>query len=184
MILQQPSILLLTLVHAVPSFTSSIPAILKASDSDWQSLNTSLDGRLGVLKPLGEPCYLRYDANGPTRSHAPDLGTCQDAQKHRGDVNYISSQPAGYHDAFYGACMAEGHWCPLTDLPKNGSVKPLPGTCYQGNVPDYFIDVREVSDIQKGFNFADEHGIPVVVKNTGHDYKGRSAGRHSLAIWY
>lgn len=79
--------------------------------------------------------------------------------------------------------MTAGQGCPLTDLTADETTRPLDATCYQGNLPDYYIDVRKVSDIQAGLNFADEHGIPLVIKNTGHDYKGRSAGRHSLAIW-
>jgi len=31
--------------------------------------------------------------------------------------------------------------------------------------------------------FAQQHGIPLVIKNTGHDYKGRSSAPNSLALW-
>jgi hypothetical protein len=32
-------------------------------------------------------------------------------------------------------------------------------------------------------SFAWRHAIPLVIKNTGHDYRGRSAAPNSLAIW-
>lgn len=187
MFTKTPSLVLLALANAVPSFafaSSVVPPILKVTAADWHALNTSVEGRLDVLRPLSEPCYLRYDADGQTRSHAPNLEACLAAQDNRRNVDFISSQPAGYHDPYYGTCMAEGHGCPLDTLPSNGTMRPLAATCYQGRVPDYYIDVRKVSDIQMGMKFAEMHNIPLVVKNTGHDYRGRSAGAHSLALWY
>jgi hypothetical protein len=50
-------------------------------------------------------------------------------------------------------------------------------------MPDYFIDVRTASDVAAGLAFAQKHSVPVVVKNTGHDYKGRSSAPNSLMIW-
>lgn len=178
------SLLLLTLANTVPSLASSFPAILKVPDADWQSLNASVDGRLGALRPLAEPCYLSYSSNGRTRSQAPDLEACRVARNNSANVDFISSHPAAYHDPFYGTCMSEGYGCPLFDVPANETERALQATCYQGNLPDYYIEVREVSDIQAGLKFAEEHHLPLVIKNTGHDYKGRSAGRHSLEIWY
>ena len=184
MFVRPASLLLLTLASAVPSLASSIPAILRVPDADWHALNASVDGRLRTLKPLAEPCYVWYNADGQFRPHAPDLEACRLAQDNRRNVDFISSHPAGYHDPFYASCMTEGRGCPLTSLPANASHQPLVATCYQGNVPDYYIDVRKVSDIQAGLKFAEAHDIPLVVKNTGHDYRGRSAGAHSLALWY
>jgi hypothetical protein len=34
-------------------------------------------------------------------------------------------------------------------------------------VPTYYIDVREVSDVQAGLKFASDTGVPLVVKNSG-----------------
>lgn len=45
------------------------------------------------------------------------------------------------------------------------------------------MDVANVSHIQAGIRFAKDFGLPLVVKNTGHDYKGRSSGPGSLALW-
>ncbi|GAM91388.1 hypothetical protein ANO11243_094380 [Dothideomycetidae sp. 11243] len=53
----------------------------------------------------------------------------------------------------------------------------------QGNIPSYYIDVSSVSDVQQAFEFATKWKVPIVVKNSGHDYKGRSAGVNSLALW-
>ncbi|KAL8845802.1 MAG: hypothetical protein Q9198_011352, partial [Flavoplaca austrocitrina] len=39
------------------------------------------------------------------------------------------------------------------------------------------------SDIVKGLAFATEHNIRLVIRNTGHDYNGKSTGAGSLSIW-
>lgn len=60
---------------------------------------------------------------------------------------------------------------------------PIGKTCSLGNIPDYYVDVRGASDVQAALRFAREKKIPVVVKNSGHDHKGRSSGAGTLAIW-
>ena len=50
-------------------------------------------------------------------------------------------------------------------------------------MPEYYIDVRNISDAMASLAFGTNHKIPVVVKNSGHDYKGRSAAPNSLALW-
>jgi len=80
--------------------------------------------------------------------------------------------------------MSSGHSCGLdSGLSQNPLVYAPPNQCYQGNIANYYIDVRQPSDIQAGLAFANSTGIPVTIKNSGHDYKGRSAGAGSLAIW-
>ena len=63
------------------------------------------------------------------------------------------------------------------------TTEPPNGTCFQGSVPPYYIDVREASDVQAGLALAQTYGFPVVVKNTGHDYKGRSSAPNALSFW-
>lgn len=58
-----------------------------------------------------------------------------------------------------------------------------PAECYQGSVPSYYIEVTSVSDVQAALAFANSTKVPLVVKNSGHDYKGRSSAPNSLALW-
>ena len=53
----------------------------------------------------------------------------------------------------------------------------------QGSVPNMYIDVRSVNDVQQGLAFASRNNLRLVIKNTGHDYKGRSSAPDSLALW-
>ncbi|KAH7304249.1 hypothetical protein B0I35DRAFT_454763 [Stachybotrys elegans] len=77
--------------------------------------------------------------------------------------------------------MVTNEQCTLSATLEQGVI--INGTCHQGTVPDYYIDARDVKDIQLGLTFARQHKIPISVKNTGHDYKGRSTGPDTLAIW-
>ena len=55
--------------------------------------------------------------------------------------------------------------------------------CTIGGYPSYVINASDVRDIQLGVNFARNTGIRLVVKNTGHDFSGKSGGAGSLSIW-
>lgn len=55
--------------------------------------------------------------------------------------------------------------------------------CGQGSVPPVGVDARSESDIQAAINFVKQHDLKLVVKNTGHDYLGRSTARGSFLIW-
>jgi FAD/FMN-containing dehydrogenase len=56
-------------------------------------------------------------------------------------------------------------------------------TCTQGGYPVYVVNATNVADIQAAVNFARNTGIRLVIKNTGHDFAGKSAGAGSLSVW-
>ena len=45
------------------------------------------------------------------------------------------------------------------------------------------LDVRNSSDVQSAYAFSLATGVHLSIKNSGHDYKGRSSGRDTLALW-
>ncbi|KAL6238482.1 hypothetical protein BDW75DRAFT_247230 [Aspergillus navahoensis] len=55
--------------------------------------------------------------------------------------------------------------------------------CSLGNIASYAINVSSVQDVVAGLAFAQENNIRLSIKNTGHDFLGRSAGAGSLALW-
>ncbi|KAF2180015.1 FAD-binding domain-containing protein [Zopfia rhizophila CBS 207.26] len=57
------------------------------------------------------------------------------------------------------------------------------GNCTLGGYPSYVINAKTVLDIQLGINFARNDGVRLVIKNTGHDFAGKSAGAGSLSLW-
>jgi FAD/FMN-containing dehydrogenase len=63
------------------------------------------------------------------------------------------------------------------------SFKEVNATCTLGNMVPYAVAVEDWSDVAAAFDFARKQNIRVTVKNTGHDYLGRSSGEGSLALW-
>jgi hypothetical protein len=55
--------------------------------------------------------------------------------------------------------------------------------CILGNIASYAINVSNVDDAAAGVRFAKHHNIRLVIKNTGHDFLGRSTGQGSLSLW-
>ncbi|KAL8646552.1 MAG: hypothetical protein Q9226_006808, partial [Calogaya cf. arnoldii] len=60
---------------------------------------------------------------------------------------------------------------------------PHTSPCTIGNYVNNAVNVIEPSDIVKGLAFATENNIRLVIRNTGHDYNGKSTGAGSLVIW-
>jgi FAD/FMN-containing dehydrogenase len=52
-----------------------------------------------------------------------------------------------------------------------------------GNPVSYVIDVRSAEDVRAGIEFSREHNIRLVIKNTGHDYAGKSTAKGGLSLW-
>ena len=64
----------------------------------------------------------------------------------------------------------------------------LPGTpgnttCTLGGYPSYVVNASTVAHIQLAVKFVREHDLRLVVKNSGHDYLGKSTGGGALSIW-
>lgn len=74
---------------------------------------------------------------------------------------------------------------------QNNSCSPFPpfgningsGSCTLGNLAQYAINVSDANTAIAGIQFAGEKNIRLTIKNTGHDYLGRSTGKGSLALW-
>lgn len=60
---------------------------------------------------------------------------------------------------------------------------PREKPCTMGNYVSYNIEVRNAEDVRVAILFAKLHNIRFVIRNTGHDYMGRSTGAGALAIW-
>ncbi|KAJ8061718.1 hypothetical protein OCU04_009518 [Sclerotinia nivalis] len=69
---------------------------------------------------------------------------------------------------------------------QNNSCNPIlapNNTCVLGNLASYALNISNAEDVIAGLEFAQENNIRLTIKNTGHDFLGRSAGSGSLALW-
>ncbi|KAJ7189133.1 FAD-binding domain-containing protein, partial [Mycena filopes] len=141
----------------------------------WAALSARLGGRDRVFeaKPFAEPCF----ANATSAE-------CASIQELYQNEKARTAQAGGYTWGQWEGCQDTGEQC-LLDFatPSDEAATASPNTCAQGSIPAHFIDVRGPADVIAAFEFSKETGIPLVVKNTGHDFKGRSSGPGTLALW-
>ncbi|KAK6005957.1 hypothetical protein QM012_006367 [Aureobasidium pullulans] len=60
---------------------------------------------------------------------------------------------------------------------------PRSHACQLGNYVSYSVNVSCAADAAAGLKFAEKHNLRLVIKNTGHDYNGKSTGRGALQLW-
>jgi FAD/FMN-containing dehydrogenase len=126
----------------------------------WAALNETVGGQLIATVPLGSPCH------DPTF----DAERCAELQ----DQWMLSS----VHMETSSSVMA-----PLFTNQSCDPFQPRERACTLGNYVSYSIDVSEPEHVAAAFDFSREHNIRLVVRNTGHDYNGRSTGAGALAVW-
>ncbi|KAJ7869713.1 FAD binding domain-containing protein [Mycena olivaceomarginata] len=132
------------------------------TEAEWAAFNTSLDGALIKTVPQGAVCY----PNDPHYDEAACAAVVQ-ATGHSGGVVVDPSnivQP-----------WTAGEPCNITEAPI--------GNCSLGGFPVYIVNATTVKHVQLGVNFARNKEIRLVVKNTGHDFAGRSVGAGALSVW-
>lgn len=69
---------------------------------------------------------------------------------------------------------------------QNDTCNPLlapNGTCTLGNMASYAVEVTDAASAAAGIKFARQRSLRLTIKNTGHDYLGRSSGKGSLVLW-
>ncbi|KAJ3741913.1 hypothetical protein DFH05DRAFT_1503172 [Lentinula detonsa] len=147
---------------------------------NWDTLNSSVSGRLFQYAPFARACF--EDAEGVVGTY--DANACAFAQAHYSDGQYRDTIPSSYQGLQWETCPSKGESCLLDwTNPLNEAAFDAPKTCHQGSIPTYFLEVQTATDVQNAFKFSVETGVNLVVKNTGHEFQGRSARPGSLALW-
>ena len=161
-------------VHAANPISSITPA-------QWAALNTSVSGRLYLGYPWARPCYSFYNGSAQT----PDSTTCAAVQSvYKNDSIGIAPNFGAYMNTNWGSCQRTGQGCVLDyTAPQNPLVYAPPANCYQGSVAPYYVDVHNYTDLQAVFAFANSTRVSIYIKNSGHDYKGRSSAPNALGVW-
>ncbi|KAI1799348.1 FAD-binding domain-containing protein [Daldinia bambusicola] len=132
------------------------------SKERWDNLNYTTGGKLTRGTPPAEPCY----------AHVPkfESDACIRIQDSWAlpEIHYES--PVSFMSPYW----------------LNNSCSPFEAAslgCTLGNFAAYALEVDGAATAAAGLKFARENNIRLSIKNTGHDYIGRSSGRGSLALW-
>ena len=135
------------------------------SPAVWNSFNASLDGKLVATVPLAVSCHREFDG---TLTY--DEAMCTQLQQ-----EWTSPQ------AHYNSSSSV-----MAPFFANRSCDPFSGEdaeCVVGTYVNYAVNVSESRDVSKTVRFAQDHNIRLVIRNTGHDYNGKSTGAGSIGIW-
>ncbi|ETS75332.1 hypothetical protein PFICI_12276 [Pestalotiopsis fici W106-1] len=148
-------------------------------DADWAQLNKTLEGSLLHPSPIASVCY-----EGPSHNSTQ----CNTLLRNASTSRFYIDDPLSVLTAW-----TEGDTCFAT-------ASPVGLNCTQGGFPEYVVNVTNVKQIQASklrlgvdmaemttgpaaVNFARNKNIRLVIKNSGHDWHGRSTGFGSLSIW-
>ncbi|KAF7560061.1 hypothetical protein G7046_g4093 [Stylonectria norvegica] len=126
----------------------------------WNQLNSTVGGRLVKTVPLGSPCHdPHYDAAACTAIQ----GAWNLPQTHMESSSSVMQ--AFFANQSCDPFLAESRACVL------------------GNYVSYAVRVSSAAQVAATIKFANKYNIRVVIRNTSHDYLGRSTGAGGLAIW-
>ena len=138
------------------------------SESEFAALATQLSQPL--LHPL-PPESACYPPSAPS-------GNCSAVIENYTNGSWRSDQPGSMQNTNFE-----------TFIFHNGTISAcylnttLGISCGQGSVPPVGVDARSERDVQAAVNFAKQYNLKLALKNTGHDYLGRSTARGGFLIW-
>ena len=154
---------------------------VQAVDLDiWSAFNASVDGRVHLNTPMALPCFGRYN-DAP---HAMNEALCLRVRENYTSATFRAETAGVAMNSQDDACLSY----PEDQCLLDGTVSPSPlppsnSSCNQGNLASYIFAIRGASDVTTAFNFVRRHGIPLSIKNSGHDYMTRNGQRGSLVLW-
>jgi len=162
-------------------FLLELASAASPTTQDWNTLNHTLGGRLKIGVPFAEPCFSLLNGG---KANVPSATECSVVQSRYGDHLFRSDNFGAYEIPQWETCQTTGDEC-LLDFtnPLNPAAFSPPAQCRQGSVPNFYIDVIGPNDVLAAYAFSKKTKVPLVIKNSGHDYIGRSSGPGTLALW-
>ncbi|KAJ6114909.1 FAD linked oxidase N-terminal [Penicillium sp. IBT 16267x] len=133
------------------------------SDSVWGQFDDVLGGALIKTVPLAAACYPSWPEY--------DSDKCENVTADW-TVSYLhAADPASIMWPLF-----EGRTC----LPTGTNIS---SSCTLGGYSSYAVNVSNVAQVQLAVNFARNANLRLIVKNTGHDFNGKSTGAGGLGVW-
>lgn len=168
-------ILLVTPVLAVAS-----PVTLP----DLVSLNQSCQGRLFTASPLARPCFSVLNGENVLLEQAQ----CSIVQANYTSGEFRAAHYSGFMQDYGETCAASVDsrtaQCLIDpDIPLVSMAAPSNASCGQGSISPHYVKISCADDVKATFAYAQRTKQTLSIKNSGHDYLGRSSLKGSLALW-
>jgi hypothetical protein len=148
----------------------------------WSSLNETVAGKL--IKPLGAPVGTPAEAADPFWRVQQTGVMFLNFECVR--VFSFSSFRARLTRPFFFPASRDGVGCDHCDLPSNNATASSVesgAAVSQDRTSAYVLNATSIDDVVSAVQFAKEHHVRLRVKNTGHDYLGRSGDHGSFTLW-
>ncbi|GKT46425.1 FAD-linked oxidoreductase sor8 [Colletotrichum spaethianum] len=129
----------------------------------WDAFNETVGGRLIATVPIGAVCH-------DSSFGAYDEAKCTALQNSWANSETHIQTSSSVMAAFFA----------------NDSCDPFldrTARCIVGTYVQYAVKAASSDDYVKTIKFAQDNNIRFVIRNTGHDYLGKSTGAGALALW-
>ncbi|KAJ5612346.1 hypothetical protein N7510_005540 [Penicillium lagena] len=134
------------------------------SDNEWAALNDTIQGNLVAVRPVAAVCHKGdFDAKA-----------CSIVQKEWANSTWRASEPGAVQWENWEAWPERHQSCYETT--------PRDTECGQGRISLYSAKVQTAHQIVQAVQFASRHNLRLAIKNSGHDFLGRSTAPESLQI--
>ncbi|KAK5994000.1 FAD-linked oxidoreductase sor8 [Cladobotryum mycophilum] len=131
--------------------------------SEWASFNRTVGGRLIATVPIAASCHKSNLAPYDAQACEALRSTWWFPETHLG----TSSSPMA---PFFANASCDPFTAPEAQ-------------CVIGAYVQYAVRAASVADYQATLAFATKKNIRIVIRNTGHDYYGKSTGAGALGLW-
>ncbi|KAI0005787.1 FAD-binding domain-containing protein [Xylariaceae sp. FL0662B] len=138
------------------------------TESSWTELNSTVEGNLQIVVPPGASCHNTFEGPLGTLS-TYDAGACADATVNFGNEAWTVEKPEAALWTYF-----TNDTCRPTGDPND--------SCTLGYYGVYLIVAQTKEHIKAGVDFARKNNLRLIIRNTGHDFIGRSTGWGSLVI--
>ncbi|KAF2094169.1 FAD-binding domain-containing protein [Rhizodiscina lignyota] len=154
---------------AAPTFNCQPNQSCWPTTADWNAFNKTVSGQLKATVMLASPCY-------------PSSPNFNEAECATVEANYFDPT---FRQTVYGS-MEHFNWeaCGSANCAPNLTVttQSKDAVCSLGTLSAFHVDASTAADITATLAFVRKHNIRLSIRNTGHDYLGRSAIPNSLAL--
>lgn len=133
------------------------------TQAEWEAFNSTIQGRLIATVPVASVCH--YDSFAPY-----DEGGCQQLRDNwlQPETHYRSS--SSIMAQFFANMSCDPFTAPSDQ-------------CAIGNYVQNAVNATGYDEFHKTIAFATKKNIRFVIRNTGHDYFGKSTGSGAIALW-
>ncbi|CAE6450605.1 unnamed protein product [Rhizoctonia solani] len=165
---------------ALSAYSAFARSPYDVSQTEWNAFNSTVSGRLGRGVPFSRACFSNVGVN-VTGVYSKE--ECAVAQESYGSAGYRVSKFGSAVETQWETCQKTNQGCLLNPNSPGDADAFSSRACHQGGVSPYYITVQTAEDVSNAFAFSKKTGVPLVIKNSGHDYTGRSLAPETLALW-